>query len=59
MIQIDDTAVRALLPPIDGTRTRAGLGLEIARRHEVPVAEASAQLDKLLVQLARAGLMAS
>ena len=41
-----------------GTRTRGELALEIARRHDVCVTEASAQLDEMLTKCARAGLMA-
>ena len=58
MLQVDDPSVRALVPLIDGTRTRFELAGEIARRHDVPVAEASTQLDEMLAGFARAGLMA-
>jgi SAM-dependent methyltransferase len=58
MIQIDDPFVRALIPLIGGTRTRGELALEIARRNDVSVAAASAQLGEILTKLARAGLMA-
>jgi SAM-dependent methyltransferase len=59
MIQIDDPSVRALVPMIDGGRTRAELADEIVRRHGVSQAEASAQLDAILAKFARAGLMTS
>ena len=47
-----------VIPLIDGTRTRGELALEIARRHDVCVTEASAQLDEMLTKCARAGHMA-
>jgi SAM-dependent methyltransferase len=58
MLQVDDPPVRDLVPLIDGTRTRPELAREIARRHDVPVADASTQLDEMLAKFARAGLMA-
>jgi SAM-dependent methyltransferase len=59
MIQIDDPSVRALVPLIDGGRTRAELADEIVRRNDVSRAEASEQLDEILAKFARAGLMTS
>ncbi len=57
-IRIEDAPVRALIPLIDGTRTRAELALEIAGREAVSAADASARLDEILARFARAGLLA-
>ncbi len=57
-IRIEDAPVRALIPLIDGTRTRAELALEIARREAILAADASARLEEILARFARAGLMA-
>ncbi len=59
MLQVDDPSVRALVPLIDGTRTRSELAGEIAKRRTVPVADGSTELDGMLAEFTRAGLMAS
>ena len=56
-IQIDDPFVRALIPLIDGTRTRAELSLELARRKQVSVSAALVELDEMLAKFARDGLI--
>ena len=58
MIEIEDPSVRALVPLIDGARTRSEIAGEIAARHRVSLAEASDRLDETLVRFGRAGLMA-
>jgi hypothetical protein len=58
MIRIEEASVIALVPLIDGTRTRGELALEIARRDDVSTPVASARLDEILARFARAGLMA-
>ncbi len=58
MTEIEDPTLRAFIPLIDGTRTRAELALEIARRHDVSVDVASTHLDEVLAKFARAGLLA-
>ena len=58
MIQIDDAPVRALVPLIDGTRTRADLARDAERLLGVSAAEAPAHVDEILAKFARAGMMA-
>lgn len=58
MLQVDDPSVRALVPLIDGTRARSELAGEIARLRTVPIADASTELDGMLAEFTRAGLMA-
>ena len=58
VILVEDASVRALVPLIDGTRTRADLAGEIAQRDEASVEEAAARLDEILAKFARFGLLA-
>jgi hypothetical protein len=57
-IRIEDASVRALIPLIDGTRTREELALEFAGRDDAPADAAPARLEEILAKLAKAGLMA-
>lgn len=57
MFEIADPSVRAIVPLIDGTRTRRELVPEVARLHQVSAAEASARLEEMLSAFARAGMM--
>ena len=58
MIEIEEPSLRALVPLIDGSRTREELALDVERLLEVSAAEAPAHVDKILTIFARVGLMA-
>ena len=59
MILVEDVSVRALVPLIDGTRTRADLARELARRDQVSSEEAATKLDETLAKVAEFGLLAA
>jgi SAM-dependent methyltransferase len=58
VIQIDEASVRALVPLMDGTRTREEVALDIARREEISAEIALTRLNGILAKLAKAGVMA-
>jgi SAM-dependent methyltransferase len=58
MVQIDDAPTCALVPLMDGTRTRQELTLEMTRSSDISMQVASERLDEILAAFATAGLMA-
>ena len=56
--QIEDAPTRALLPLMDGTRTRHELTLEMIQRDKISYEVASTRLDEILTTFAQAGLLA-
>ncbi|HEY1780954.1 MAG TPA: methyltransferase domain-containing protein [Roseiarcus sp.] len=58
MAQIEDPPTRALLPLMDGTRTRHELTLEMIQGDTISYEVASTRLDEILTTFAQAGLLA-
>ena len=57
MIEVDEPSARALVPLIDGTRTRQDLAKELAELNAMPLTDAWGHLEEMLAKFARVGMM--